>query len=103
MLSASPVDPEGNDPHDPITLGITVHVINVDEKTDPNEDDVPGLEDDESDRDNTGDDAGADPAQSTDRGTEIEGDDTDTTDDTGDADDDHDGGWWQVQVDDGLF
>ncbi len=109
VVTATPVKhPDGSDGHDPITLGITVHVINVDEKTDPNEDDVPGLEDDESDRDNTGDDAGADPAQSTDRGTEIEGDDTDTTDDTGeandsgDADGDHDGGWWSAS-DDGLF
>ena len=107
VVTATPVKhSDGSDGHEPITLGISVNVINVDEKTDPNADDVPGLEDNESDNNNTNlDDAGSDePAgSSTDSGSEVEGDDTDTTDDTdGDADGDHDGGWWSAS-DDGLF
>ena len=117
VVTATPADhPDGGEPHNAIRLSITVNVINVDEKTDPHDDDVPGLEDDESDGDTTGNDAGPNPpvpAESTDSGNEVKGDDTDTTDDTdadddtdddGDADDDHDGGWWEVAtLDDGLF
>jgi len=106
-VTATPADhPGGGDGHDPIRLSITVNVINVDEETDPNENDVPGLEDNESDDSDTNlDDAGTDtPAgSSTASGSEIVGDDTDTDDDTaGDADNDHDGGWWSAS-DDGLF
>ena len=117
-VTATPADhPGGGDGHDPIRLSITVHVINVDEKTDPHEDDVPGLEDDEQGPGTSataGNDAGPNPpvpAESTDSGDEVKGDDTDTTDDTdadddtgdgGDADGDHDGGWWSAS-DDGLF
>ena len=100
VVTATPVDPDGSDPHDPITLGVRVDVINVAEASDPNANDVPGLEDHESDDDGTGDDAGTAPS-------DAAGDDTDTTDDSGvDADDDgdHDGGWWEVAtLDDGLF
>ena len=107
VVTATPVDPEGSDPHDPITLGIVVNVINVPEPDDPDADDVPGLEDDESDDTDTAtdlDDAGEGSTVAGQRA-ETVGDDTDTTDNTGsDDDDDHDGGWWEVaSLDDGLF
>jgi len=95
VVTATPVDPDGSDPHDPITLGIVVNVINVDEPADPDANDVPGLEDDEDPDDGANTDAENAPA-----------DDTDTTDDGQDdeEDDDHDGGWWEVaSLDDGLF
>ena len=105
VVTATPADhPDGGDGHDPIRLSITVNVINVPETTDPDDDDVPGLEDDESDSVTTNvDDAGENDITPAAQTTEVVGDDTDTTDDTdGDADDDHDGGWWSAS-DDGLF
>jgi len=99
VVTATPVDPDGSDPHDPITLGVRVNVINVAETTDPDANDVPGLEDIEPVTSGTGTgDDGGDPDPDG-------GDDTDTTDDTDAADDDdgdHDGGWWSAS-DDGLF